>query len=186
MKNLLAFITGIFFLSTSPAVLYSQAGADSLLNFIQQNKSRSSLFLRKNDTVIAKLNEDKVMPLAGTVKIIVAIEFAKQASHDVFNENERIPLSELNKYYIPNTDANAHPDWLSYERNLGNIINDSVKLIDVARGMMMFSSNANTEYLMDMLGFDNVKNNIRLLGLKQHTQFILLSLPYFFIRIQRK
>ena len=56
------------------------------------------------------------MPLASTVKIIMAIEFAKQASHNVFNENERIPLSELDKYYIPNTDGDAHPGWINYER----------------------------------------------------------------------
>ena len=175
-----------FFLSTSPAVLYSQPGADSLLNFIKQNKSRSSLFLKKNDTVIAKLDENKLMPLASTVKIMVAIEFAKQAAHDIFNENKKIPLSELDKYYLPNTDGDAHPAWISYERKLGNIINDSVKLIDVARGMIMFSSNANTEYLMDMLGFDNVKNNIRLLGLKQHTAIYPLVASLFLYQNPKK
>ena len=35
---------------------------------------------------------------------------------------------------------------------------DSISLLNVARGMMMFSSNANTEFLMDLLGLDNVKN----------------------------
>jgi D-alanyl-D-alanine carboxypeptidase len=169
MKNSIAFVISIFFLSFSSFLLYSQPGADSLLNFIKQNKSRSSLFLKKNDTVIAKLEENRLMPLASTVKIMVAIEFAKQGAHDIFNESKKIPLSELDKYYIPNTDGDAHPAWLNYERKLGHIGNDSVKLIDVARGMIMFSSNANTEYLMDLLGFDNVNNNIRLLGLKQHT-----------------
>ena len=62
---------------------------------------------------------------------------------------------------------------------LGNIINDSVTLIDIARGMIMFSSNANTEYLMDMLGSDNVKNNIRLFGLKQHTAIYPLVASLF-------
>ncbi len=169
MKNIIASVIGFFLLSFSTTLLYSQPGADSLLNFIKQNKSRASLFLKKNDTVIASLNEDKIMPLASTVKIIVAIEFAKQASHNIFNENERIPLSELDKYYLPNTDGNAHPRWINYEKKNGNIVNDSVRLIDVARGMIIFSSNANTEYLMDRLGFDNVQNNISLLGLKKHT-----------------
>jgi D-alanyl-D-alanine carboxypeptidase len=168
MKNKISFIACIALLLSS-ALTYSQNGADSLLNFIQQNKSRSSLFLRKNDTVISRLNENKLMPLASTVKIIVAIEFAKQTAHDVFNKNQRIPLRELAKYYVPGTDGDAHPGWLSYEGKLGHIINDSIRLIDVARGMIMFSSNANTEYLMDLLGFDNVKSNLNLLGLKQHT-----------------
>jgi D-alanyl-D-alanine carboxypeptidase len=169
MKGSIVSIAFFITLLFSSSQTYSQSGADSLLNFIQQNKTKASLFLRKNDTVIAALNEDKLMPLASTVKIIIAIEFAKQAAHNVFSLDEKIPLSELNKYYLPNTDGNAHPNWIEYEKQQGNIINDSVKLIDVARGMIMFSSNANSEYLMDMLGFNNVKNNFQLLGLKKHT-----------------
>ena len=126
------------------------------------------------------------MPLASTVKIIVAIEFAKQAAHNIFNKNEKIPLSELDKYYLPNTDGDAHPKWVGYERKLGNIINDSVRLIDVARGMIIFSSNANTEYLMDMLGFDNVKNNLQLLGLKKHTPIYPLVSSLFLIPKSKK
>ncbi len=89
-----------FVLFIIPNLHYAQSAADSLLDFIQQNKSRSSLLLKKNDTVIAALNENKLMPLASTVKIIVAIEFAKQASHHIFNENEKVSLNELDKYYI--------------------------------------------------------------------------------------
>ena len=126
------------------------------------------------------------MPLASTVKIIVAIEFAKQAAHDIFDENKKIPLGELDKYYLPGTDGDAHPAWINYEKKLGDIINDSAKLIDVARGMIMFSSNANTEYLMDMLGFDNVKSNTRLLGLKQHTTIYPLVASLFLYQNPRK
>jgi D-alanyl-D-alanine carboxypeptidase len=122
-----------------------------------------------NDTVVAHLNEDKLMPLASTVRIIVAVEFARQAAHNIINQNERVPLAELNKYYVANTDGNEHPGWIAYENKLGHIINDSVTLIDIARGMTLFSSNANMEYLLDRLGFENVNNNLRLLGLKNHT-----------------
>ncbi|HEX7458426.1 MAG TPA: serine hydrolase [Ginsengibacter sp.] len=186
MKNIITSLICLFLLSIPSEFLYCQSTADSLLNFVKLNKTRSSLFLRKNDTVIAQLNEDKLMPLASTVKIIVAIEFAKQAAHNVFNENERIPLSELEKYYLPYTDGGAHPRWISYEKNLGNIINDSVKLIDVARGMIIFSSNANTEYLMDLLGFDNVQNNIQLLGLKKHTPIYPLVSSLFMYQNPKK
>jgi D-alanyl-D-alanine carboxypeptidase len=138
--------------------------ADSFLLFVKANKAKASLYVTNNDTVIARLNEDKVMPLASTVKIMVAIEFAKQASAGVINEDSYVAVKDLNAYYLKDTDGDAYPSWLDYEK-----ATDSVKLIDVARGMIMFSSNANTEYLCDLLGFDNVKNNIQLLGLKKHT-----------------
>ena len=147
----------------------AQNTADSLLNFIINNKSRAALYLVQNDTLLARLNENKMMPLASTVKIMVAIEFAKQAGQNVFDQNNYIPLKELEKYYLVNTDGGAHPAWLNYEKSKSHIKNDSIALINVARGMILFSSNANTEYLMDLLGMDNVKNNIQLLGIKQHS-----------------
>jgi len=186
MKNIITSLICFLLLSIPSAFVYSQSTADSLLNFIKQNKERSSLFLKKNDTVIARLNEDKLMPLASTVKMMVAIEFAKQAAHNVFNKNEKLPLSELNKFYIPNTDGGAHPRWINYERSLGHIINDSVELIDVARGMIIFSINANTEYLMDLLGIDKIQNNIQLLGLKEHTPIYPLVSSLFLYQNPRK
>ncbi|HUZ58071.1 MAG TPA: serine hydrolase [Hanamia sp.] len=154
---------------TNGTIVAQITSADSLLNFIQQNKSRSSLYLIKNDSVIAHLNENKMMPLASTAKIIIAIEFAKQASHNLFDENKLIPLSELNKYYIPNTDGNAHPNWINYERQKGNIFNDSISLIEVAKGMILFSSNANAEYLMDFLGLNNINGDYKILGISTFT-----------------
>lgn len=147
----------------------AQSAADSLLSFIAANKTRAAFYLVQNDSIIAEQNQNKVMPLASTVKILVAIEFAKQAGSNVIDENSYIDLKELEKYYIPNTDGGAHLAWLGFEKTKGHIKQDSVRLIDVARGMTMFSSNANTEYLMDLLGLDNIKNNIQLFGLKDHT-----------------
>lgn len=151
------------------SLCHAQSPADSLLNFIQANKTKAALYLVQNDTVLARLNENKMMPLASTVKIMVAIEFAKQAGLHVFDKNNLVALDELAKYYIADTDGGAHNAWLAYEKSKGNIRNDSTQLINVARGMMLFSSNANTEFLMDLLGLDNVKNNIQLLGIQKHS-----------------
>ncbi|MDB5203461.1 MAG: hypothetical protein JWQ27_2870 [Ferruginibacter sp.] len=155
--------------SLSCTVVFAQETADSLLNFIQRNKARASLYLTQNDTILARLNENTMMPLASTVKIMVALEFAKQAAAKVVDEKSYIALSELNKYYLPNTDGGAHPNWLAFEKSQGHLKTDSVQLINVARGMTIFSSNANTEFLCDLLGYDNVKNNVQLLSIRQHS-----------------
>ena len=165
---LAAFIVCLCFGKSASAQL-QPAVADSFLNFIKTNKDRASVYITRNDTIIAFLNENKLMPLASTFKILVAVEFSKQASSDIIDKNAYIPLSELDKYYLPNTDGNAHPSWLDYEKKNNHLKGDSVQLIDVARGMMMFSSNANTEYLMDLLGINNIKSNIGLFGLRVHT-----------------
>ena len=171
-KKGLHLLSCFFILAMGPSIASAQlqpAKADSFLHFIQANKKRASVFISRNDTTIAHLNEDKLMPLASTVKIMVAIEFAKQASAETINEEGYVSLKALEKYYLPNTDGGAHPAWLNYEQSKNNIQKDSIKLLEVARGMIMFSSNANTEYLMDLLGFDNIKNNCQLFDLKNHT-----------------
>jgi D-alanyl-D-alanine carboxypeptidase len=164
----------------------AQSRADSMLNFIKANKTRASLYLLQNDTLVAQLNETKMMPLASTVKILVAIEFAKQAAKNIIDENELVALADLDKYYLPNTDGDAHPDWIAYEKTKGHIKNDSVLLIDVARGMIMFSSNANTEYLMDLVGLDNVQSNIAQLGLTQHSAIYPMVASLFMYQNSKK
>lgn len=143
--------------------------ADSFFNFIKANKTRSSVYISKDDSTIARLNEEKLMPLGNTVNIMVAVEFAMQASTNMIDKDAYVSLNELEKYHLPETDSGAHEAWIAYEKQKMNIVHDSISLIEVARGMTMFNSNANTEYLMDLLGFDNVKNNHRLFELKNHT-----------------
>ena len=172
MKKIFLFTIIGCFLTAS---LQAQSAADSLLNFILKNKGRASLYMLKNDYEFAKLNEDKLMPLAGTANLIVAVEFAKQAAYNVFGFNALVPLKDVHKYYLPNTDGDAYRNWIKYESRAGHLKNDSVKLIDVARGMIMYGSTANAEYLMELLGFGNLKNDIRMFGLKQHT--LLYPMP---------
>ncbi len=150
--------------------LHAQKNADSLLNYIITHKSQAALYLTSNDTVIAKLNETKQMPLASTVKILVAIEFARQAAKHDIDENTLIALADLDRYYLPYTDGNAHPDWLAHEKSIGHITNDSIILLNVARGMIQFSSNANTEYLMDLLGLDNIQKVATTLKVAKHSK----------------
>ncbi len=125
---------------------------DPVVAFIRANPERSAVFLVRNDTTLVSLRPDQLFPLASTVKTIVAIEFAKQAASGKIRADELIPLTDTDRYYVTNTDGGAHPQWKASlaTQTLGT--KDSVSLLEVAKGMIRFSSNANTEYLMDRLG----------------------------------
>lgn len=182
-KKIMIFIIVI---TINQLVKAQTANADSLLNYIVANKQKVAFSLVVNDTSIVALNQNKQMPLASTVKILIAVEFAKQAGKNVINENEWIPIADLNTYYLPFTDGGAHSHWLAYEKTKNHIKNDSIQLIHVARGMTIFSSNANSEYLLDLLGLDNVKNNIQLFGLKNHTAIFPLVASLFIYQNPKK
>ncbi|HQW92746.1 MAG TPA: serine hydrolase, partial [Ferruginibacter sp.] len=180
-------IFGFVCLAWNNAGAQSQpALADSFYNFINANRARASVYITRNDSVIARLDENKLMPLTGTVKLLVAIEFAQQSTHETINENAYVNLEELEKYYIPEIDSIAQKAWMAYAKAHNEIKNGAVKLVDVARGMMMFSCNANADFLMDLLGFDNVKENITLFNLKQHTAIYPLAGSMFIYQVPKK
>ncbi len=135
---------------------------------IQENRDNSAILLLRNDSVLVELNPDKKMPLASTAKIILAIEYAQQAAAGFIDPDSLIALKDLAVYYVPGTDGDAHPNWLEKMRNDSLIQNKSVSLHEVAKGMMRFSSNANTEYLMDRLGLDKINANLEALRLAHH------------------
>lgn len=175
-------IAGLFLANN----LHAQSPADFFLDFLLKNKERSSLYLQKNDYVIAHLNEDKQMPLAATMNIMVAVEFAKQAAYNVININKYAAVKDIEKFYLSGTDNNAYNNWIKYETTLDHINNDSIKLIDIARGMIVYGSNANAEYLMQILGFGNLQNDIHMFGLKAHTMLYPLPASLFIYQNPQK
>ncbi len=160
--------------------------ADSFLTFIKANPTRASVYISRNDTMIAHLNENKLMPLASTFEILVAVEFAQQSTHEMINENAYASLEDLEKFYMPDSTNNGDSLWRAYLKSHNEIKNGSVKLVDIARGMMMFGCSANADYLMDRLGFDNVKDNISLFKLKQHTAIFPLAGSMFIYQLPNK
>ncbi len=183
MKKLLLIFILISILSNKTN---AQNNAENLLNFIKQNKSKAAFTLIENDSVLAKLNDNKWMPLASTVNILVAIEFSKQAAKNNISLYDMAAISEIERFYIPGNDGIAFKNWIAYETQMGHIQNDSIQLLDVARGMMMYSCNSNTEFLMEILGLDNINKNIELLGLKKHTVIYPIAASLFMYQNPKK
>ena len=146
----------------------------SISDFLKNNPERSSFLLIRNDSIKIQLRQDKKFPLASTVKIMIAIEFSKQVASGKINPNESIDVSDLDLYYLPSTDADAHPKWKQSAVTRNELINNRVSLQEVAKGMIRFSSNANAEYLMDKLGLDNINSNLKELNLTNHDNLSFL------------
>jgi D-alanyl-D-alanine carboxypeptidase len=147
---------------------YFNIEGDFVADFIQKNPSKATLYWMRNDTLVATHEADKKMPLASTVKTLIAIEFAQQAASGKINPEEQVPLSEPGRFYIPDTDGGAHPQWLKKIEESGLEKEGTVSLLEIARGMIRYSSNANTEYLMWKLGLDNINANLSALGMAHH------------------
>lgn len=163
----LGILLGVAVLIAAIGMYYLSPNEEKVLDFIKNNPSKTSILLVRNDTVLAKHNADKVMPLASTVKIIIAIEYAAQAANGQINPDEKVNLEELDKFYVPNTDGEAHLSWLKSMRE--KVQNNHISIREIAKGMIAYSSNANTEWLSEKLGLDRINQRIDSLELKNHT-----------------
>ena len=164
-------LTGLIILVLAMVIffLWNQYSPQSIVRHIAQAPEQGALYLVKNGVVLLEKNPDQKLALASTVKLIVALEFAKQAAAKQVDPFESIPLEDLETYHLKDTDGGAHPDWLN-SLSKEEKTSQAVSLSEVVRGMLRFSSNANTEYLMDKLGFDQVNHLLKQLDLDKHEE----------------
>ncbi len=147
---------------------YLRYEEDFVAEFLLKNPKKCAVYWVRNDSLLVGHRADTLMPLASTVKVVVAIEFARQAAQGKLNLKERIALSEINRFYVRDTDGGAHPAWLKDLQKQNLVKDNTAPLGEVAKGMMQFSSNANTEFLMWKLGINNINANLPKLGLVRH------------------
>ncbi|MGN6715214.1 serine hydrolase [Anaerocolumna jejuensis] len=187
MKKKLLIISGsvILILAAIMGLLFNHLGKPNgrrVLNFIKENPNKASLTFIRNGKELVQYKADRKMPLASVAKILIALEYANQAADDKIQPEQMVSLEDLNRYYIPNLDGGAQPEW---EKSLKerNILKDSsVSLQEVVKGMIDFSSNANMEYLIELLGLEHINRNIAVLGLTGHEEiypfYSFLLIPY--------
>ena len=138
------------------------------LNYLTKNPEKTSLYVAHDNDTIITYHSDKPRPLASVVKIIIALEYAYQIDHGDISKEQMVPLATLNRYYIENTDGGAHEAWINYLEEENKIDTNEVALHEVAKGMITFSSNANTDYLIELLGVENINDRKSDLELTDH------------------
>ncbi|UOE93488.1 serine hydrolase [Alkalihalobacillus sp. LMS39] len=140
-----------------------------IVTFLQEEEEKSSfVFIENGETKVA-VRPNEYMPLASTVKIVVALEYAFQVEEGKINKEEKVELNELERYYVERLDGGAHEAWLAYIEEQ-EIVNDGMVTIrDIVRGMIGFSSNANTEYMMAKVGVENIEARLDGLGVQSHS-----------------
>ena len=175
--KIIAIILGVIILGFVLLIWYfkSEINAEAIAEYIHEHPENSSIYLTVNDEVLLDVRSDKKMQLASSVKSIIAIEYAQQAADSIIDPSMMVDTNVLNRFYIPNTDGGAQPAWVKSMTEKNNFKEGKVSLEQVAKGMIDFSSNANTEYLIELLTIDSLNNRINKLGINTHDSF------YYFI-----
>lgn len=141
-----------------------------LLNYFKKHKDRLSITLKENGQNTLVLNPDENLSLASTVKIIIAFNFVRMVENDSLSISEKVNVDYIDKFYIKGTDGGAHPAW---KETLNNP--NEVSLLEVAKGMMQFSSNACTDYLISRIGLNVINESLRTLHMNSHDKITYLT-----------
>lgn len=146
----------------------------------EQQNGNVAMRIRFEDEDYMNINADKPLPLASTVKWLVAVAFAEQVASGQLNPKRQVPITVLEPYYLPKLDGGAHSAWMS---QLEGVV---VSLEEIAQGMMRFSSNANTDYLIDLIGLEVINALPEHLGMKHHTSLYPLAASQYFPYVYMK
>ncbi|SMF00354.1 MULTISPECIES: serine hydrolase [Paenibacillus] len=147
---------------------------EDVLKFIKHHPKQVSCCFVENGNPIIAYQSDQKMPLASVLKIMVAIEFVRQTRLGKVDPNQEIPLAQLDRFYIPGCDGGAHAEWLGAVRK-SQPNRKGVSYFNIAKGMIQFSSNANTEFLMEILGIDAINHTVSVLGDSEHEPIFPIS-----------
>lgn len=100
------------------------------------------------DPANAVIYNSEPFPLASVSKLLIFIEYARRLDAGLISMGETVNVVDLNRYNLPRTDRGAHDRFM--ERYPDNV--SSISLWDVAsEGMIQYSSNAASDYLLDRM-----------------------------------
>lgn len=134
------------------------------------DKGEAALSCRINKKPWLNINENVDFPIASITQIIIALDYAKQAADKKVDPKQVIQVKDLERFYIPKTDGNAHMNWLT---SLNNPV--EVTLKQVVEGMVVNSSNANTDYLINELGIDSINETLKEIEFNSHDNVIPIT-----------
>ncbi|MGJ5711062.1 serine hydrolase [Staphylococcus equorum] len=135
-----------------------------IADYLNENPEKSGLVISKNDKNIYTHNPELKLPTASLFKIIVGIELVNQYESNKIDLHEKVKISDVNKY---NMTPKTNSSFIKWKKD--KVKNQkTVSLYEIAKGMIQYSSNPNTDYLIDRLGNENVNNSAKKLTNNKH------------------
>ena len=141
-----------------------------VLTYIRENPDKVGIacqVLGEADDVYFH-NADENFVLASTGKIIILAAYAERVANGELDPETSIHIDDLDPYYLPLTDGGAHAQW-TLSLDLGD--DGMITLHDIVTGMIRFSSNANTDYLLDLMGYPDFADIYAAFGVNDMGQF---------------
>lgn len=157
-----------FLLALVAPVVQAQDGAEAVLAALAARPADVSLVAYPVGVPEAGvfLNADVPRPMASTVKLLVLAEYARRVEEGLVDPAERVPLADVQAFYLAGSDGGAHPAAMIELAERRAVIDSTLAMEDVAWAMVRHSDNAATDYLLLRFGREAVDALPERLGLR--------------------
>lgn len=142
-------------------------------HIIKNPQDCSLLFIKNGETMIG-VNEHVHRPLASIYKLIILLRYIDQCKKGKIHPTDQVHFSQLKRYWIHWIDP-AFLKWYEAVKEENKIKKDCVALREVVKGMLQYSCNANTDYLLAILGIDAVNEELITYGIDNHDPVVPIS-----------
>lgn len=133
-----------------------------------------ALIFIKNKQPLLMLNEHRPMPLASIYKLVILKTYLDQCEAGIIRPDELVHIQELKCYLIPWID-HGYKKWYHTVREKNKIKKDGIALREIVQGMLKYSCNAHTDYLLSILGIAKVQEEFAALEMQDHDAIMPIS-----------
>jgi len=130
-----------------------------------------SLLLIKNGETMVSINEHINRPLASIYKLVILLAYVDQCKKGTIHPDDQVHFSQLKRCWIHWVDP-SFLKWYNAMKEENKIMKNCVALNEVVKGMIQFSCNANTDYLLATLGIDAVNKQLVADGMNDHDPIV--------------
>ena len=126
--------------------------------------------LLEDETALA-INADEPLVVGSMMKVLVLAAYADAVADGSLDPAEKIPAPEVERFYLPLTDGQSHQTGLAGmgiktdEFGFAADREAVMTLDDVARIMIHYSGNAETDYLISRLGDTRLEKILAITGM---------------------
>ena len=142
-------------------------------HIITHPKDSSLLFIKNGETMVG-VNDHANRPLASIYKLIILLAYVDQCKKGKIHPNDQVHFSQLKRHWIHWIDP-AFLKWYNTINKEKKIKKECVALSEVVKGMLQYSCNANTDYLLATLGIDAVNKQLVAHHIDHHDPVVPIS-----------
>ena len=145
-----------------------------IAEYLIKQPDHASLLFIKNEEPLLTINAHRHMPLASIYKLVILKTYLDQCEAGTIRPDTQIHIQELKCYLISWIDP-GFKKWYHTVREKNKIKKDRIALREIVQGMLAYSCNAHTDFLLSLVGIANVQEELSVLGMRDHDPIMPIS-----------